>query len=719
MFFSSRMPPRRDNQIATAELAEIIAQQMAAQFPNLFAQWNQANNNNNGTCKYKDFNSAKPLKFSGSEGATGLLQWFESIENTFRHVQCPDNRKVEFSSSVFQKRALTWCNGVMRDQGAEVALAQTWAELRALMMREFCPRHEQRALEKEFDVLKQDSGEHRAYTDRFEELSLLCPTMVTPLDKAIERYIDGLPDSVQDILTGSNPTTLRQAIELSATLTESHIRKNKLHRKGDKGKKQSAHKEDSKKGQNKKGKDSGSSRGSRKRKASQNYAVTAQANQAAPNQPPAKKPYSGSAPLCNQCNSHHQPQYQCRFCTNCGKSGHLADVCRFAQNRAVQSPAQQVAQQQGQAARPNYPPGACYNCGDLTHYRNRCPRLVNQNQNANQNQAQARGRVFNMNAQEAQADNEVVNGMFFINNQPASVLFDSGADKSFVSLSFETMLRVSRKKLGKPLTVEVASGEPIVLNSVLRNCQLNLNDHIFPIDLTPMQLGSFDVIVGMDWLSKHRAEIVCSEKIIRVPLSTGEILQVRGEKPAGGLKLMSCFKARKYLRKHYVAFLSHITADKGKGKSISDIPVVWDYSEVFPEELPGLPPARQVEFRIDLVPGANPISDKGFIRPSYSPWGAPVLFVKKKDGSFRMCIDYRELNKLTIKNRYPLPRIDDLFDQLQGASYFSKIDLRSGYHQLRVHEEDIPKTAFRTRYGHYEFTVMPFGLTNAPAVFMD
>ncbi|GKF48940.1 putative reverse transcriptase domain-containing protein, partial [Tanacetum coccineum] len=113
------------------------------------------------------------------------------------------------------------------------------------------------------------------------------------------------------------------------------------------------------------------------------------------------------------------------------------------------------------------------------------------------------------------------------------------------------------------------------------------------------------------------------------------------------------------------------------------------------------------------------LQDKGFIRPSHSPWGAPVLFVKKKDGSFRMCIDYRELNKLTIKYCYPLPRIDDLFDQLQGVSYFSKIDLQSGYHQFRVHEDDIPKTAFRTRYGHFEFTVMSFGLTNAPSVFMD
>ncbi|GKC99597.1 putative reverse transcriptase domain-containing protein, partial [Tanacetum coccineum] len=181
--------------------------------------------------------------------------------------------------------------------------------------------------------------------------------------------------------------------------------------------------------------------------------------------------------------------------------------------------------------------------------------------------------------------------------------------------------------------------------------------------------------------------------------------------------------------------------DNSKEKRLEDVPIVQDFLEVFPEDLPGIPPTRQVEFQIDLIPGAAPVarapyrlapsemkelsdqlkelSDKGFIRPSSSPWGAPVLFVKKKDGSFRMCIDYRELNKLTVKNRYPLPRIDDLFDQLQGSSIYSKIDLRSGYHQLRVREEDIPKTAFRTRYGHYEFQVMPFGLTNTPAVFMD
>ncbi|KAL4010684.1 hypothetical protein IC575_027695 [Cucumis melo] len=175
--------------------------------------------------------------------------------------------------------------------------------------------------------------------------------------------------------------------------------------------------------------------------------------------------------------------------------------------------------------------------------------------------------------------------------------------------------------------------------------------------------------------------------------------------------------------------------------SLSSEPGVREYPDVFPDELPGLPPPREVDFAIELEPGTAPISrapyrmapaelkelkvqlqellDKGFIRPSVSPWGAPVLFVKKKDGSMRLCIDYRELNKVTVKNRYPLPRIEDLFDQLQGATVFSKIDLRSGYYQLRIRDGDIPKTAFRSRYGHYEFIVMSFGLTNAPAVFMD
>ncbi|GJU83340.1 putative reverse transcriptase domain-containing protein [Tanacetum coccineum] len=269
-------------------------------------------------------------------------------------------------------------------------------------------------------------------------------------------------------------------------------------------------------------------------------------------------------------------------------------------------------------------------------------------------------------------------------------------------------------------------------------------DHYYDVELADGRIISFDAIIGMDWLAKYQAIIVCAEKIVRIPWGN-ETLIVHGDESNQGhearLHIISYSKTQEYMLKGCPIFLAHVTTneieDKSEKKRLEDVPIVRD----FPEDLPGLPPTRQVEFQIDLVPGAAPVarapyrlapsemkelseqlkelSDKGFIRPSSSPWGAPVLFVKKKDGSFRMCIDYRELNKLTVKNRYPLPRIDDLFDQLQGSSVYSKIDLRSGYHQLRVREEDIPKTAFRTRYGHYEFQVMLFGLTNAPAIFMD
>nr|GEZ30951.1 putative reverse transcriptase domain-containing protein [Tanacetum cinerariifolium] len=229
----------------------------------------------------------------------------------------------------------------------------------------------------------------------------------------------------------------------------------------------------------------------------------------------------------------------------------------------------------------------------------------------------------------------------------------------------------------------------------------------------------------MDWLAKYHAVIACAEKIVRIPWGN-ETLIIHGDGSNQGnatrLNIISCTKTEKYMMKGFPIFLVHITMkeaeDKSEKKRLEDVPIVQNFPEVFPKDFPGLPPTRPVEFQIDLVPDAAPVtrapyrlapsemkelaeklkelSDKGFIRPSSSPWGAPVLFVKKKDGSFQMCIDYRELNKLTVKNRYPMPRIDDLFDKLQGSSVYSKIDLRSGYHQLRFREEDVSKTAFRT-----------------------
>ncbi|GJU18395.1 putative reverse transcriptase domain-containing protein [Tanacetum coccineum] len=270
---------------------------------------------------------------------------------------------------------------------------------------------------------------------------------------------------------------------------------------------------------------------------------------------------------------------------------------------------------------------------------------------------------------------------------------------------------------------------------------LQFDDKIRSVNALPLDMCEFDIILGMDWLAAHRATIDChSRRVIFGDIHAPEFIY-HGSLPGKPMKIISALKARTLLSHGCEGFLATIHDTTSDVSSIHDQPIVSEFQDVFPDELPGIPPIRDVEFNIELIPGAEPISkapyrmapielkelkdqlqellERGFIRPSVSPWGAPVLFVKKKDGSMRLCIDYRELNKITIRNRYPLPRIDDLFDQLQGAKHFSKIDLRSGYHQLRVKEQDISKTAFRTRYGHYEFLVMPFGLTNAPAVFMD
>ncbi|GKB94054.1 putative nucleotidyltransferase, ribonuclease H [Tanacetum coccineum] len=342
------------------------------------------------------------------------------------------------------------------------------------------------------------------------------------------------------------------------------------------------------------------------------------------------------------------------------------------------------------------------------HTRNRCSKKVKPEE-----VGEVRGRAYAIKDAEPKGLN-VVTSTFLLNNCYAFVLFDSGSDRSFVDTRFSSMLDINPVKIGASCEVELADERVVSTNTVLKGCTLNLVNHIFEIDLMPIELGTFDVIIGMDWLVKHDAVIVCGEKVVRIPHGN-KMLIFESDKGVSRLKVISCIKAYKYIERGCHLFLAHVTEKKSKEKRLKDVPVIHDFPEVFPKDLPGLTPPRQVEFRIDLVPGAAPVArapyrlapsemkelsvqlqellEKGFIRPSSSPWGAPVLFVKKKDGSFRMCIDYRELNKLTIKNRYPLPRIDDLFDQLQGSSV--------------------------TRYGHFEFQVMPFGLTNAPAVFMD
>ena len=257
------------------------------------------------------------------------------------------------------------------------------------------------------------------------------------------------------------------------------------------------------------------------------------------------------------------------------------------------------------------------------------------------------------------------------------------------------------------------------------------------MDLRVIDMLEFDVILGMDWLTAYRVVIDCERRRVTAYTQEGTRVTFQGDKHDALPQTVYDSRWHRQL----MGWLASLTLEDKVRQDLDLARVVYEYEDVFPDELSGKPPQRDMDFCIELHPGTSPISmtpdsmalvelqelkaqiqellDKIFVRPSTSPWGAPVLFAKKKDETFRLCINYRQLNRVTIKNRYHLLRIDNLFNQLRGARVYSKINLHTDYHQLRVREADIPKTVFKTRYGHFEFTVMPFGLTNASAAFVD
>jgi hypothetical protein len=308
--------------------------------------------------------------------------------------------------------------------------------------------------------------------------------------------------------------------------------------------------------------------------------------------------------------------------------------------------------------------------------------------------------------------------MFLVNSVPAKILFNSGASHSFVMENFVDKGRLKPSRRDRLMIVQIP-GSLVKTQLSCRNVPVELYDEKFQADLIVLGTKGLDVVLGMDWMSKYQGHIDYARKAITVTSSSG--VQIEH---------ITTMPSRKAYYKKSVS-----------GPTLDQVPVVCEYPDVFLEELPGMPPDQDIEFVIELIPRTAPIAQrpyrmnpqeleelkkqladmlsKGLIRPSAMPWGSPVLFVDKRDGTIRLCVDYRKLNEVTIKNKYPLPKIEDLFDQLNGAKVFSKIDLRTRYHQLKVRESDIPKTAFTTRYGLFEYTVMSFGLTNAPAYFMN
>ncbi|GJY44594.1 putative reverse transcriptase domain-containing protein [Tanacetum coccineum] len=579
--------------------------------------------------------------------------------------------------------ALMWCNSHVKAVGHNAAYRMTWKSLMKMLTDKYCPRGEIKKLEIKIWNLK---------------------------------YVGGLPDMIQRSVMASNPKTMQEAIEIANDLMDQKVRSLA-----------------DLQAENKRKLDDTSRNNQNQLQPFKRHNV-ARAYTAMPGE---KKPYEGSKPLCPKCNYHHDGQCAPK-CTHCKRTVHLARNCR--------SPA--VAANNQRALRSHQRGVTYFECGAQGHYKRDCPKLKNKNQGNQVGNGNVVARAYVVCTVGINPNSNVVTGMFLLNNRYASILFDTCADRSFVSTAFSSLIDIIPTTLDHGYDVELADDKIIWVNTLIRGCTLNFLNHPFNIDLMPVEIGSFDVIIAMDWLSKYHVVIVCDEKIVRIPFEN-EILIVHGDESNNGhesrLNIISCTKTHKYLLKGCQVFLAHITTKRLKtSRRRSDLrtyQLFETFLKYFPRTCWAFHQLDKWKFQIDLIPSVAPVaralyrlapsemkefsvqlqelSDKGFIRPSSLPWGAPVLFVKKKDRSFRMCINYRELNKLTVKNRYPLPRIDDLFDQLQGSSFYSKIDLISGYHQLRIREEDIPKTAFRTRYGHYEFQVMLFGLTNASAVFID
>jgi len=441
-----------------------------------------------------------------------------------------------------------------------------------------------------------------------------------------------------------------------------------------------------------------------------------------------------TAPSCQTCGKSHVGQ--CRVvtggCFRCGQLGHRIRDCPLPPRNPTQTSAQITA-----------PAQTTHNGLGNTGTGNR-GRGVGDHFTGNQGQGNAgrsQSRVFALTKQDVQASNAVVTGILSVCSFDAHALIDPESTHSYVSSYFALRFDRQPEMLNHPFLVSTPVGDSLLVKYEYRDCQIRVEGRDTLANLIVLDMIDFDVLMGMDWLSPCYATVDCHAKIVKFEIPDEPTFVLKGGQVPEVGKIISLMKARRLLQKGCMGLLAMVRDTTEGTLSLEKIPVVNEFSDVFPEDLPGLPLIREIDFGIDLAPDTLPISippyrmapaelkelkqqlqdllNKSFIRPSISPWGAPVLFVKKKDGSLRMCIDYRQLNKVTIRNKYPLPRIEDLFDQLQGAVHFSKIDLRSGYHQLRIREEDVSKTTFRTRYGHYEFLVMPFGLTNAPAVFMD
>nr|GEY66270.1 hypothetical protein [Tanacetum cinerariifolium] len=498
--------------------------------------------------------------------------------------------------------------------------------------------------------------------------------------KKVEAYIRRLSENIKGEVTSSEPATLNKAVRMAHTLMEQKV-KAIAEREADNKKRKW---ENFQGGSSSGGGNSNSNWNNNNYPSNRNYNNNSKNNQnqyrntnrnhqnnqrqgnvrAMTNVGNQNTNEAGQNVKCNRCGMQHYGNCPIK-CNKCGKIRNKARDC-WSKMVATGANAQPIV--------------TCYGCREKGHIKTNYPAMNNPGRSG------ACGQAYALRDGDRNLGPNVVTGTFLLNNRYARVLFDSRFDKSFVNVKFSHLIVIEPVKVDHSYEVELADGRVVSTNTILRGCALNLVNHLFEIDLMPIELCTFDVIIRIDWLILHDSVIVCRKKEVHMPLKK-RTLVVKGDDCVSRLKVVSCMKVKKYVDRGSYLFVAQVIEKEPVERHLEDVPVICKFPDVFPEDFPGLPPPRQMEYEIELVPGAAPVA--------HTPY------------------------RLAPSEMKELAKIDDLFDQLQGSSVYSKIDLQSGYHQLRVREKDILITAFRTRYGHYEFQVMPFGLTNAPAVFMD
>ncbi|GJT20671.1 putative reverse transcriptase domain-containing protein [Tanacetum coccineum] len=451
------------------------------------------------------------------------------MESVFHVSGYAVDNQVKFATCTLLGAALTWWNGYVRTLGHDAAYAMTWGTLKKKFTNKYCPKGEIKKLEIELWNLRVRGNDVAAYTQRFQELALMCTKFLADETEKVDKYISGLPDNIHGNVMSARPKTLDEAIELANDLMDQKLRtyaerQNNNKRKAD-----------------------DSSRN---------------------NQRPHKKQNVARAYTAGPGNVHPNVE----------------------------------------TAR-----GACYECGNTGHIKKNCPKLKNC-RNSKEN-GTTQGRAYALGGRDASPDSNVITGMFLLNNRYAIILFDIGADRIFVSNTFSALINITLTTLEIHFNIELADGKIIGVNTIIRGCTLNFMNHPFNIDLISVPLSSFDVIIGMDWLTKYHGVIIYDEKIVRVPFGK-ETLIFQGDgsnqRKESRLNIISCTKAQGYLSKGCDVFLAHITTkeakDKSEEKRLEDVSIVRNFPEVFSKDLSGLPPTRQVEFQIDLVPGTAPVA---------------------------------------------------------------------------------------------------------------